>query len=109
MRTLRRIVDGLVARLPHVGIGARIDSDPLGRVWRFDLLGSVVLREAVLCPLLDLDRPMTRNERSRAMKALFSEFITPITTAALTRAGLISLAERGLVHLLPAVRKGLTV
>jgi hypothetical protein len=58
---------------------------------------------------LDLDEPISHDERARAIEALFSEFIRPITDDALTRAGLMSLAARGLVYLLPAVRKELGV
>jgi hypothetical protein len=58
-------------------------------------------------PALDLDEPMKPNERVRAIDDLFNEFVTPISTEALTRAGLISLAERELVYLLPAVREQL--
>lgn len=55
-------------------------------------------------PALDLDRPFTRDERARSIEALFNEFVGPFAADALTRAGLASLATRGLVYLLPAVR-----
>jgi Domain of unknown function (DUF4304) len=72
------------------------------------LTGDVFLRPpSRFRPVLDLDEPMTRDERARAIEALFNEFVTPISADALTRAGLITLAARELVHLLPAVRKQL--
>ncbi len=55
-------------------------------------------------PALDLDERMTHDERTDAIGRLFNEFITPFSVEALTRAGLVSLAARGLVYLLPAVR-----
>jgi len=56
---------------------------------------------------LDLDEPMPWNERVQRVGGMFSEFINPLTSDALTRSGLVSLAARGLVHLLPAVREQL--
>ena len=72
------------------------------------LTGDVFLRPpSRFRPVLDLDEPMTRDERARAIEALFNEFITPLSADALTRARLLSLAARKRVHLLPAVRKQL--
>jgi hypothetical protein len=55
---------------------------------------------------LDLD-DVIPNERKAAIKRLFHEFVMPITADALSRAGLGTLAARGSVHVLPAVRREL--
>lgn len=58
-------------------------------------------------PPLDLDSGLSYDERKAAIQALFSNFLVPFASEALSRAGIFSLAERGEIYLLPAVRKEL--
>lgn len=67
---------------------------------------SATVGREVSCRLssLNLGRPFTRDKRARSIEALFNEFVGPFAVDALTRSGLASLAARGVVYLLPAVR-----
>jgi hypothetical protein len=70
--------------------------------------GDIFLRPPDLYKVaLDLDVVKSRDERKAALEVLFREFLAPTTTDALSRAGIASLGARGLVHLLPAVRREL--
>jgi hypothetical protein len=46
--------------------------------------------------------------QSAMLSGLFAEFIDPLATEAATRSGILRLAERGSVFLLPAVRNQLS-
>ena len=73
-----------------------------------NLPGDVFLRPPARHKLsLDLDSVGSRDEGRAALEGLFQDFVTPTTVDALSRTGLVSLSARGLVHLLPAVRREL--
>jgi hypothetical protein len=56
---------------------------------------------------LDLGNTVSSGKRRTIVEGLFLDFLNPLANDALSRAGLVSLAERGLVFLLPAVRQEL--
>lgn len=51
-----------------------------------------------------LDRPLSVEERRADIERLFHDFIVPIANQGSTRAGLLALAAKGQIFLLPAVR-----
>lgn len=72
------------------------------------LPGDVFLRTPQLYqPAMNLETPINVEERRLLLERLFRDFIESITQDALTRKGLISLADRGVLHILPVVRREL--
>jgi hypothetical protein len=57
---------------------------------------------------LALDSGLSPLEYERGLQMLFADFVRPVTSDALTRAGLLRLGHKGVVYLLPAVREQLT-
>jgi Domain of unknown function (DUF4304) len=56
---------------------------------------------------LDFDTSMEDSKRQERLEKLFSEFIVPFTTGALSKTGIRELADKGEIFLLPAVKQEL--
>ncbi len=56
---------------------------------------------------LDLEQQMGDEERRQKLESLFQSFIVPFSEKALTKYGINELAEKGEIHLLPAVKEEL--
>lgn len=58
--------------------------------------------------VFDFDEPMGDEERKEKLEKLFSEFIVPFADKASSKSGIRTLAEKGEITLLPAVKSELT-
>lgn len=56
---------------------------------------------------LDLEILMDLKEREQKLHSLFKDFLVPFSEKALTQQGIYELAEKGEIHLLPAVKEEL--
>ena len=54
---------------------------------------------------LDLEILMDIKEREKKLHSLFKDFLVPFSEKALTKQGIYELAEKGEIHLLPAVKE----
>lgn len=57
--------------------------------------------------VFDFDQSMDDKNRIEILENLFSKFIVPFTNKALTKSGILELAQSGVLSLLPAVKKEL--
>lgn len=57
--------------------------------------------------VFDFDEPMDDEKRKADLAKLFSDFIVPFTDKALSKSGIIELANKGKITLLPAVQEEL--
>lgn len=57
--------------------------------------------------ILDFETPMDDEKRKKKLEMLFIEFIVPLTSKALSRAGIKELEVQGKIFLLPAVKEEL--
>lgn len=56
---------------------------------------------------LDFDTSMHDEKRKEKLERLFSEFVVPFTNKTLSKSGIIYLANKGEITLLPAIKKEL--
>ncbi len=72
-----------------------------------DSIGSVGGGAGAYGKYLDLTEPMEDKERIEGLAQLFKNKIIPFTDQTLTKAGIVALAEKGDIVLLPAVKEEL--
>ncbi len=56
---------------------------------------------------LDIENPMSDEERKTKLKTLFNEFIIPFTQKAMSVSGINELEAQGIISILPAVKERL--